>query len=442
MTETLDDPVVETALAELAAVDPETAAAARAGFDSLTWGDGRGVVTAHGLAEFLWYQLPTKWMIDLDEKLFLAGALADLFTRLDRPRYAAMCASPTTAQILTAWDRDGDAAGFKAYRAALITTGTEPPNVTGLFEWGAYMGTDEATAYHAAIEALEHAIDAGQLNPGRVGWRRTAEQITRTFLASPHDDVTGTSWLQWVHAERFQHWANRRGATWQRLAACVADDLIHPAGVPADAEQRLAPVRWLLDHAATGAPLTETGNLARVLVFEGCERFDWFRGRSQSESDIVELWTLRELVKQMGALRRSGRKLLLTNLGKALRATDTTALWHTTAANLGDAETGADAASDVALLLPHTGDPYESTALDTAVTAVLVEQGWRNQTTGEPITQRQTGHLLGDLRRRLNLLGLSTEGWFQSPLRLTDTGRLAARSALRTRALRPRTTLL
>jgi hypothetical protein len=30
----------------------------------------------------------------------------------------------------------------------------------------------------------------------------------------------------------------------------VADDLIHPAGVPADAEQRLAPVRWLLDHAA------------------------------------------------------------------------------------------------------------------------------------------------------------------------------------------------
>ena len=33
-----------------------------------------------------------------------------------------MCASPTTAQILTTWDREGDTAGFKAYRAALAAT--------------------------------------------------------------------------------------------------------------------------------------------------------------------------------------------------------------------------------------------------------------------------------------------------------------------------------
>lgn len=442
MAETVDDPVVEAALAELAAVDRDAAAAARAAFDSLTWGEGLDAVTTHGLAEFLWYQLPTKWLVDLDEKLFLAAALADLFTLLERPRYAAMCASPTTTQILTTWDRDGDRAGFKAYRAALTATGTEPPNIPGLFEWGTYMGTDEATAYHATTAALEQSIDAGQLNPGRPGWRKTAEQITRTFLHSPHDDVTGTTWLQWVHAERLQHWADGRGTVWQRLAGAVVDDLIHPVDVPADAEQRLAPVRWLLDHAAAGAALTETGNLARVLVFEGCERFGWFRGRSRSESDIVELWTLRELVKQMGAVRRSGRKLLLTNTGKALHTGDTTVLWHATVANLGGAEPGADAASDVALLLLRDGEPYESNALDTAVAAVLVEQGWRNQTTGEPITDRQTGHLLGDLRRRLNLLGLTTEGWFHTPLRLTDTGRLAARTALRTRALRPRTTLL
>src|SRR5690606_6512313 len=104
--------------------------------------------------------------------------------------YAAMCASPTTAQILSTWDRDGDTAGFTAYRAALAATGTEPPNVPGLFEWGTYMGTDEATAYQATTVALEQAIDAGHLNPGRSGWRKAAEKITRTFLHSPHDDLT------------------------------------------------------------------------------------------------------------------------------------------------------------------------------------------------------------------------------------------------------------
>jgi hypothetical protein len=142
------------------------------------------VVITHGLAEFLWYQLPTKWLVDLDEKRFLASALADLFTRLDRPRYAAMCASPTTAQILATWERDGDTAGCKAYRAALAAAGTEPPNVAGVFAWGAYMGTEQATAYHATTEAMERPIDAGRLSPARSGWRKTAERSpVRSFTA-------------------------------------------------------------------------------------------------------------------------------------------------------------------------------------------------------------------------------------------------------------------
>jgi hypothetical protein len=68
----------------------------------------------------------------------------------------------------------------------------------------------------------------------------------------------------------------RPGATWQRPAGAVADDLIHPVGVPDGAETRRAPVRWLLDRAAAGAPLTKTGNMARTLVFDCC---GWFAGR-------------------------------------------------------------------------------------------------------------------------------------------------------------------
>jgi hypothetical protein len=47
-------------------------------------------------------------------------------------------------------------------------------------------------------------------------------------------------------------------------------------------------VRWLLDHAAAGAQLTQTGNLARAIVAEGCLRFDWLtltdNPRSESTS--------------------------------------------------------------------------------------------------------------------------------------------------------------
>jgi hypothetical protein len=77
--ESTGDPVVDQALDELASVDAELAEMARSGFGSLTWGQGLAAVTAHGLADFLWYQLPTKWMCGLDEKLEIAAALADLF---------------------------------------------------------------------------------------------------------------------------------------------------------------------------------------------------------------------------------------------------------------------------------------------------------------------------------------------------------------------------
>src|SRR5207253_1556240 len=123
------------------------------------------------------------------------------------------------------------------------------------------------------------------------------------------------------------------------------------------ADQVLAPLRWLLDHAADGAALTATGNLARPLVVEGCRRFDWLTvtGNPRSESDIVELWTLRDWAKQMGVVRRSGRRLLLSTSGKAVHAGGTAALWRSTMDSLlgpGDADA---AAGEIALMLLLTG---------------------------------------------------------------------------------------
>jgi hypothetical protein len=443
MAEPADDPVVEAVLADLARIDADMAAAARAGFDSLTWGEGLAAVTGHALADFLWYQLSTKWICDLDEKQQVAAALGELFHRLGRSRYADMCGSSATADILATYDRDGVTAGFKAYRSALAATGLQPPDLPGVIEWGSVMGSDEASAYASASLALEHAIDNGDLRPSRPGWRKAADQTTRAFLDSPRDDLTGSTWLQRVHTERLQNWAEGHGAEHRRLATAITNQLLHPVAVPDTAAEHLAPLQWLLDHAATGAALTQTGTLTRPLVAEGCRRFGWLTltANPRSESDIVELWTLRELAKRMGVVRRSGRKLLLSSIGKTLHACGTPALWQATMSNLlgSDAADAADAAAGgVALLLLLSGQDYDYRALDTAVAHELAEQGWRDQHTGQQVTPDQAGRLLGGLRRRLRLLDLTAERRFDELLRPTDAGRLAAHAALRARALRPR----
>ncbi|MBI3686913.1 MAG: hypothetical protein HY241_06130 [Actinobacteria bacterium] len=441
MARTTGDPTVDAILADLARDDPDAAEAARAGFESLTSGEGLASVNAHGLADLLWYQLPVKWICDLDEKYQIAAGLGELFARLGRPRYAAMCTSPTTARVLTTYEHDGMTAGLRAYRAALSASGVEPPDIPDIIAWGSVMGDDEASAYSSVSLALERAIESGDLTPGGSGWRTSARQVTVGFLDSPHDDVTGTTWLQWVNAERLQLWAESRGPIRSRLAGHLADLLTNPQPPPADAEATLAPIRWLLDHAAAGAPLTQTGNLARSIVAEGCRRFDWLTlsGNPRSESDIPELWTLRELARQMGAVRRAGRLLLLSRAGQTLHAAGTEDLWQATMACLPGPSGAEAAAAELALMLLHD-QPLDHGALNSAVAHSLTEEGWRGRATDQPVGPEQATILLGDLRRRLHLLHLSADRRLDNPMLvgLREAGRDAARTALRARALRAR----
>jgi hypothetical protein len=435
----MGDDAVEEAFGALARVDRDAARAARDAYESLTAGEGLQVVTGHGLADFLWYQLPTKWLCDLAEQLHIAAALGDLFARLGMPRYAAMCTSESTAAVIAAYEEAGRAAGLKAYRAALAASGLQPPDLPGTLVWGTVMGVEEAAAYASASVALEAAIDAGRLRPGASGWRRTAAEITTEFLHGRHDEVTGTTWLQWVHTERLQRFADSRSPGRGRLAGPLADRLVNAVPVPSDADAVLAPMSWLLDHAAAGAALTATGNLARPIVAEGCRRFGWLTltGKPRSESDIVELWTLRDWARQMGIVRRSGRRLLLSTTGKAVHAGGVLALWQTTM----DALLGPDAAGaagEVALMLLLTDGPLSYGDLNIAVAEVMAGEGWHGQRDGQPVTADQAARLLGALRRRLRLLRLTTQERVGEPTGLTVAGRAAAHTALRARALRPR----
>lgn len=441
MGESTGDAKADAALAELARDAPGAAEAARAGFESLTWGEGLSSVTAHGLADFLWYQLPLKWVCDLDEKLQIATALGDLFIRLDKPRYASMCHAPATAEILTTYAQQGEQAGVKAFRKALTGTGVEPPDVPGVFGWGSVMGTDEATAYWLASSELERAIDAGELTVGGRGWRTAAQRITHGFLDSRHDDVTSSSWLQWLHTERLQRWTESRGPIRARLTDALADQLTNPLPAPACAEQHLAPVRWLLDHAAEGAPLTQTGNLARDVVADGCQRFGWLTttGSPRSESDIAELRRLRELAAQQRMVRRSGRRLLLSRYGRTMQAAATDELWQATMSCLPGHGDGEAAAGEVALILLLSGELLGYQESSMAVGEILAEEGWHSPRTGQPVGPDQAAALLATLRGRLWLFGLEAPRPLGEPLSLNDAGYAAAHTALRGRALRPRT---
>ncbi|MBM0239878.1 hypothetical protein JNW88_27180 [Micromonospora sp. ATA32] len=298
------------------------------------------------------------------------------------------------------------------------------------------MGTEEAAAHWSASAALEMAVSAGRLRPGTSGWRRTAAQVTIEFPDSVYDDTTGSTWLQWVHTERLQRFADSRGPARARLA----DRLVNPVLVPGDADAVLAPMRWLLDHAADGAALTATGTLARPLVAEGCRPFDWLTltGNPRSESDIVELWTLRDWAKQMAVVRRSSRQLLLSSAGRTVHAGGTTALWQATMGTLLGPSEAEAAAGEIALTLLLIGGPVDYRDLNTGVAQALAGEGWHGQRNREPITADQAARLLGDLRRRLRLLGLTTHERLGEPARLTPAGRAAAHTALRARALRPR----
>jgi hypothetical protein len=84
------------------------------------------VITLHGLQRFLWYQLPRKWITDLDGRLHVAASLGRLLDQVGLPRYAQVCRSDQTTEILETYERD-DHDGFAAFRDAEERSGVTPP---------------------------------------------------------------------------------------------------------------------------------------------------------------------------------------------------------------------------------------------------------------------------------------------------------------------------
>jgi hypothetical protein len=433
------DTIVAEALERLRAEDERLGGDAEAALNSLTWDEGLQTITQHGLQTFLWYELPRKWITDLEGRRHLAMAIGRLLDLVGLPRYAAICRSPETDAVLAAYERD-DRGGFTAFRRAEERSGIHPPDLPE-FTWGPVMGMREAGAFWSTAAALELAIAGGELRPGSRGWRAAQQAIARRHLTAARPELDGRTWLEVVLGERVEEWARSRGQARRALIEpLIARLRSGPVAVPTGAAEAVAPLRWLVARAGEGIALTQKGNLARLVVIEAVERFGWqpLPNPPRGEDDVFELWVLRDLARDLGAVRRSGRRLVATRAGRSL-AGDAEALWRAVAGQLGGGDDFGAIVTELVLALLLDASEVLQEELVERVHAAVVGEGWHDRATGEPPDPQAVRRQLADPLRSLGVLGLSWEGgdWRARTVALTGMGRATALEALRARASGP-----
>ena len=448
-----EDDVVE-ALARIAARDAGLARSADQAYETLTWGEGPGVLRQAGLQYWLWYAVPTKYLTDEEGYMgHLAQGAAALFDELGLHAYAAICRSSTTADVHTAFDRS-DADGHRALRRAMEKSGIDPPDLAD-FAWGNLMGGEEASAHSAVEDALERAIAAGDLVVGGRGWRGAQAEVAEAVLDGDHPEMPGQSWRTAVLTERLEQWVGATQRRSRRLAsarAAVANRLLHPVEPPVGASVAVAPLVWLLDRHGDEQPLTQAGYLVPAFVRSLQAERPWdlklpLDRQPRTEGDDVVLLALREWLQLAGALRKRKSKLMRTTAGAAM-ATDPVQAWRALTRHL--APRGWDGfAAETALLylLDSAGRDAEATfnSVLEFVAAAAADMGWTTSDSGarRAPSEGDVSWALFDIRQVWEACGLvALQGsWGDRRFALSELGEAAALGYLRHVAAGPRTSL-
>lgn len=252
---------VAAAIERIRASDGDVAAEAEHVVDSLTWGEGPGVIRQSGLQEWLWYVVPTKYLTDeVGYKGRFAETAAVLFDELGLDGYAAICRSEETAKVHEAFDRS-DAAGRSALRKAIERSGIDPPDLDD-FAWSSVMRSEDAQARSAVETALEDAINTGEMTVGAKGWRGVQARVCAAVLEGDHPVIPGQSWRTAIVTERIEAWvsaAERRSPKLFEARAQIANRLLHPVEQPPEADAAVRPLVWLLERWGDEQPLTQAG---------------------------------------------------------------------------------------------------------------------------------------------------------------------------------------
>jgi hypothetical protein len=436
-----EDPEIAPVLAKLAALDAAAAEDARGALEWIAGDQGLALITQQRIQNFCWYDLPVKWFVDLDDKLRVVAALARVLDMLQLPRYAAICRSGTTRQILNAYETS-IAHGKAAFRRAAAASGIMPPDLPD-FQWAPAMGFQEASAWSSTAEFLELAGASGDLVPGRRGWKARQQELVRAHLNVPQAGLRGRTLAQVVLTERTETWINaRRSETRRRILAPIVNRLLHPAELPAaTAADPLPPLRWLLDQLDGGLALTQTGNLNRKFVQENADRFGWdFSRPPRTEDELFDLYQLRNFAQDLGLARRSGRKLTLTARGRRLLA-DPDGLWRAVAASLLGDNGFFVYAGELFLALLLDAGSVPDRQINATVGQAAAEEGFREARSYEPPDEHDISRALHETSNLCRALGLLAVGgdWRDRSYGLTSTGQCTALEALRARATGPHT---
>ncbi|GAB2492364.1 hypothetical protein HNR10_004200 [Nocardiopsis aegyptia] len=446
---------VASALAELARRDERSAGMARLALDALAPGQELERIDQHAVQRFCWFELPVRFQGSAQDQRLAARSLSQLFDLLQLHRYAQICKSPETTTVLTVYARDHDA-GLAMFERLMWESGVEPPDLPEL-TWGTAVGDAEILARRETAAALELAISLGDVRPGKLGWRPAQERFTRSFLTRP--DRQGLSHLDRVREERVRAWLGSSAHPHRERLWPLVGEIIAGADAPRSAERAMAPLQRLLDLAADGIALTQIGYIAPNVVRQMCADFGWRTSPDppRSETDATQLISLHQVLRSMRAVRRSGRRLVLTRRGRQLRE-DPEALWRAATRSLcrtGGVEQAA-AETFLGLLLTRSPQGAGSHARRgesdvAAAERTLTEYGW---VPAEPpvaagrhaAAHRRTADAASDQLRAmvmavgwlLETLGLLTEDDGDGHRELTGPGRAFAIACLHQSAVAPR----
>lgn len=434
---------VEHAIEVLTRKDHDLGMRARYAADALTAGEGEETISQANLQSWLWYYLPRK--SDPRSWAQLVEGATALLTELNLERYAAIAASERTREILDAW-RTGPGRGFARFKAAHAASGVEPPD-TDTLAWGQIMGTHELDARTHVERALEAAIVAGRLKPGAAGSAAASAAVSEAALNEPVPSVPTQTWLTLTITERVESWVrSARPDGLRALRQEVANRLLNPPAPPADLDDAVAPLRWLLESCRGGVSLTQAGYLPTRLVADALDRFfghERLYGSPRSEVDVHPLGTLREMAQRLRLIARRHRTLRTTAAGLKVLS-DPMSMWRAVSDNLDEGDAYSRALSEMVAVVLLRG-PAVGDALGDAVAQIVVAQGWSAD--GAPVTDVQARHSLHRPLWFWRLFGFLREEharWEdgravgQRVTALTDTGQAAAWWLLRSRACAPR----